>query len=111
MNFAAVVGLCSVWATPFLRNNLQRHKRNQSAGDPLIEGETLFRVGHPPLILIPAYSSLHDDFTCTFRNNFQNQRIAVIPALRRSRTQWVKRRRCSFRPSTTACTSRRVPTG
>jgi hypothetical protein len=49
MNFAAVVGLCSVWATPFLRNNLQRHKRNQSAGDPLIEGETLFRVGHPPL--------------------------------------------------------------
>src|SRR3954454_7301137 len=49
MNFAAVVGLCSVWAMPFLRNNLQRHKRNQSAEDPLIEGETLFRVGHPPL--------------------------------------------------------------
>jgi hypothetical protein len=49
MNFAAVVGLCSVWATPFLRNNLQRHKRNQSAGDPLIEGETLLRVGQPPL--------------------------------------------------------------
>jgi len=37
--------------------------------------------------------------------------LAVIPALRRSRTHWVKRRRCSFRPSTTACTSRRVPTG
>src|SRR3954454_6806708 len=51
MNFAAVVGLCSVWAMPFLRNNLQRHTRNQSAGDPLIEGETLFRVGHPPLVL------------------------------------------------------------
>src|SRR4051812_43443953 len=49
MNFAAVVGLCSVWAMPFLRNNLQRHTRNQSAGDPPIEGETLFRVGHPPL--------------------------------------------------------------
>jgi hypothetical protein len=50
MNFAAIVGLCSIWAMPFLRNNLQRHKRNQSAGDPLIEGETPFRVGHPPLI-------------------------------------------------------------
>jgi hypothetical protein len=49
MNFAAIVGFCSIWAMPFLRNNLQRHKRNQSAGDPLIEGETLFRVGHPPL--------------------------------------------------------------
>jgi SRSO17 transposase len=49
MNFAAVVGFCAVWAMPYLRNNPQRHTRNQPAGDPLIEGETLFRVGHPPL--------------------------------------------------------------
>src|SRR5690348_3694441 len=61
--------------------------------------------------IIPPYSSLHENFTCTFRNNLRNQRVVVITALRRSRTQWVKRRRCSFRPSIVACTSKRVPTG
>jgi hypothetical protein len=44
--------------------------------------------------ITPPYSSLHKKFTCTSLNSLQNQRVAVVNTLRRSRTRWVKRRRC-----------------